>query len=319
MIFFAKWKFTIILSSVFIISFIIFIILLLKAPVGFPINTIYTVKQGENINSLAVDLADKNIIKSPFIFKVFSVLFGGTKGIMAGDYALDNRQNTIILASRISSAEFGLKPIKVTFREGLNVFEISKIASIKFEKINQDYFSEIASTSEGYLFPDTYLFLPNALAIDIIREMKTNFKNRIKTLESEISSFDKSLSDIIKMASIVEEEAKTFESKQIVAGILWKRLEIGMPLQVDASFKYINGKATKDLTLNDLKIDSPYNTYVYKGLPPTPISNPGLSSIKATITPIKTNYLYFLTDKKGLMHYAKTYAEHLQNKEIYLR
>jgi len=319
MIFFTKWKLTIILSGIFIVSFFIFIILLLKAPIGFPINTIYTVKQGDNLNSLAVDLADKNIIKSPFIFKVFSVLFGGSKGIMAGDYALYNRQNTITLASRISNAEFGLKPIKVTFREGLNIFEISKIASIKFKKINQDNFSEIASTSEGYLFPDTYLFLPNALAIDIIREMKTNFKNRIKTLESEISNFDKSLSDIIKMASIVEEEARTFESKQIVAGILWKRLEIGMPLQVDASFKYINGKGTKDLTLDDLKIDSPYNTYLYKGLPPTPIANPGLVSIKATVTPVKTDYLYFLTDKKGEMHYAKTYAKHLQNKEIYLR
>jgi UPF0755 protein len=148
--------------------------------------------------------------------------------------------------------------------------------------------------------------------------MKSNFFDRIKTLDTEISNFDKPLPDIIKMASIVEEEARTFESKQIIAGILWKRLSIGMPLQVDASFKYINGKGTKDLTLTDLKIDSPYNTYVYKGLPPTPIANPGLVSIKATVTPIKTDYLYFLTDRKGVMHYAKTYSEHLANKKKYL-
>jgi UPF0755 protein len=92
-----------------------------------------------------------------------------------------------------------------------------------------------------------------------------------------------------------------------------------MPLQVDASFKYINGKTTKDLTLTDLKIDSLYNSYLYKGLPPTPICNPGLDSIRATITPTKTDYIYFLTDESGKMHYAKTYAEHLQNKELYLK
>jgi UPF0755 protein len=109
------------------------------------------------------------------------------------------------------------------------------------------------------------------------------------------------------------------ESRQIVAGILWKRLSLEMPLQVDASFKYINGKNTSNLTLEDLKIDSAYNSYLYKGLPPTPICNPGLSSITATLTPIKTNYLYFLTDRRGEMHYAKTYSEHLQNKELYLK
>ena len=121
------------------------------------------------------------------------------------------------------------------------------------------------------------------------------------------------------MASIIEKEARTMETRQIIAGILWKRLELGMPLQVDVSFKYINGKTTKNLTLADLKIDSPYNSYLYKGLPPTPISNPGLDAIKAAISPTKTDYLYFLSDRKGLMHYAKTYQQHLQNKELYLR
>lgn len=316
--FILKWKLTIILVFIFLLSFFVFIFLLLRAPVGFPLNTIYTVEKGVGLNSLALDLANNNIIKSPFLFKVFSVLTGGTRGVIAGDYALDSRQNTLSLANRISHGEFGLKPVKITFREGLNVFEISTLSAIKFIKVDPDHFKDIASPYEGYLFPDTYLFLPNARAEDIITEMKSNFFDRIKTLDKEISNFDKPLPDIIKMASIVEEEARTFESKQIIAGILWKRLSIGMPLQVDASFKYINGKVTKNLTLQDLKIDSPYNTYVYKGLPPTPIANPGLVSIKATVTPIKTDYLYFLTDRKGVMHYAKTYSEHLANKKKYL-
>jgi len=102
------------------------------------------------------------------------------------------------------------------------------------------------------------------------------------------------LEEIIIMASLIEGEAHTQEDREIISGILWKRLKLGLPLQVDASFAYVNGKTTKELTTDDLKIDSPFNTYLYKGLPPTPISNPGLESIKAAIHPLATPYLYFL-------------------------
>ena len=163
------------------------------------------------------------------------------------------------------------------------------------------------------------MFLPNISVVDIIPVLKSNFDKRIATIKNEITNYKKPLADIIKLASIVEEEARTTESRKVVAGILWKRLALNMPLQVDSSFKYINGKGTAELTLADLKIDSPYNSYLYKGLPPTPIANPGLDSILATVTPTKTDYLYFLTDKEGDMHYARTYAEHLQNKELYLK
>jgi UPF0755 protein len=121
------------------------------------------------------------------------------------------------------------------------------------------------------------------------------------------------------MASILEAEARTTETRKIISGILWKRMEIGMPLQVDAPFQYIIGKNTFQLTTNDLKFDSPYNTYKYKGLPPGPIGNPGLDAISATVNPIKTNYLYYLSDVRGNMHYAKTFAEHVINKEKYLK
>ncbi len=290
----------------------------LQPPTNLPVGSMYTVTNGSGLTSLASDLANKNIIKSPFLFKSFSVLFGGTKGIMAGDYIFNSRSSVIHLAWRFSRGQFDLNPVKVTFPEGLNVSEISTLVAKKFTKINPDLFNTLASSSEGYLFPDTYYFLPNVLPAEIIKVMTDNFQERIKTVTTELKSFNKPLTDIIKMASIVEDEARTMETRQIVAGILWRRLSLNMPLQVDASFKYINGKGTKDLTLADLKIDSPYNSYLYKGLPPTPICNPGLNSIKATVTPIKTDYLYFLTDKKGEMHYAKTYQEHLLNKEKYL-
>lgn len=314
-----KWKLTIYASLFFLLVVVFSFFYILRAPTSFPVDSIYTVKEGVGLNLLATDLANKGIIKSPFCFKVFSVLFGGMKGIKAGDYVLTNKLSTLSLAYQISHGDYNLLPIKVTIPEGLNVSEIAKLISQKFSKITEPSFLGIASKEEGYLFPDTYFFLPNASAQEVVDVMTSTFQEKIKTLKIEIANFKKPIADIIKMASIVEEEGRTTETRRIVAGILWQRLSLNMPLQVDASFKYINGKVTKDLTSEDLKINSPYNSYLYKGLPPTPISNPGLDSIKATITPTKTDYLFFLTDKNGNMHYAKTYTEHLQNKELYLK
>jgi UPF0755 protein len=120
------------------------------------------------------------------------------------------------------------------------------------------------------------------------------------------------------MASLVEEETRTPADRRLVAGILWKRIKLGMPLQVDAVFPYINGKNTYEVTARDLKIDSPYNTYLYPGLPIAPIANPGLDSIKAAIEPAESPYLYYLSDRAGAMHYAKTFEEHKRNRELYL-
>jgi UPF0755 protein len=147
--------------------------------------------------------------------------------------------------------------------------------------------------------------------------MNKVFLQKIETI-SGLATSTHSLKDSIIMASILENEARTTESRKIIAGILWKRLYLGMPLQVDSTFSYINGKNTYDLTLDDLKINSPYNTYLYKGLPPGPISNPGLDAINDAIYPTKTPYLYFLSSKSGDMYYAKTFEEHKRNKELYL-
>jgi len=120
------------------------------------------------------------------------------------------------------------------------------------------------------------------------------------------------------MASIIEKESLNGDERQIVSGILWKRISLGMPLQVDATFLYINGKASAELTKDDLNIDSPYNTYRNKGLPPGPINNPGLDAIVAALYPKDSPYLYYLHDKKGKVHYAKTFNEHVANKRKYL-
>jgi UPF0755 protein len=298
----------------------LFFSLFIKSPQSFPEDTFAIVLKGETLSGISTELKAKDTIRSSFLFKVFMTLFGGTRGLLAGDYYLEKPQNTIILAWRFSRGLYDLKSVRVTIPEGTNVLEMSKIFSKDLYNFNDKEFLSLASTSEGYLFPDTYYLLPNIEAKEVFTLMRDNFDEKIKELDLEIMKFNKPLVDIIKMASIVEEEGRTDFTRQMIAGILWRRLSIKMPLQVDAAFVYVNGKKdSKLITLDDLKIDSPYNTYVYRGLPPTPISNPGLNSIRATITPVTSKYFFYLSDDDGEMHYAITHDEHVANKEKYLR
>jgi UPF0755 protein len=291
-----------------------------SSPEAFPVKSIVQIEQGQTLGGAAEYLKENGVIKYPFVLRSIIIMMGGERSIAGGDYYFGERIGVIEVAKRILKGDYRVEPIKVTIPEGTSAFEISKIlmqrlgSSFKF-----DEFARLAQPYEGYLFPDTYFMLPTAKPQGIVDHMKENFDVKVKTIEKAIADFGEPLADVIIMASIIEEEAVDTESRKIVSGILWKRLSIGMPLQVDASFQYVNGKASLELTTDDLKIDSPYNTYKYKGLPPGPISNPGLDSILAAVTPTKTSYLYFLSDKKGKMYYSATFEEHVRNKEKYLR
>ena len=297
----------------------IFYINFLSVPRNFKVGLIYDLRSGESLSSVANDLHSKNIIRSEFIFKALVFLISGNSKILEGNYAMPKAQNVITLAWRFANGDTEIAPMRITIPEGLNSYEIADLLYTNLQTFDKNEFLKYATKYEGYLFPDTYLITPGTKEGKIVDMMTANFDNKILAINAQIKTFGKSASDIIKMASILEEEARTPETRRVVAGILWKRIFIGMPLQVDSSFKYINGKTTKTLTLDDLRLDSPYNSYTNKGLPPTPISNPGLLAILAAITPTKTSYLYFLTDKSGNMHYSTTYAEHVANKAKYLR
>lgn len=301
---------------------ILFYLLFWTAPSNFPAGSLYDLKYGETLSSVSSKFKNIGIIKSEFWFKTFVYAFSfGDDKVVAGDYLLNKKQNVLTLAWRVSHGKLDIEPVRIVIYEGINSYEIADVLANNFPSFDRKVFIDKVQKEklEGYLFPDTYFFVPDTKEEEIIKIMKDNFDQKILELSSDIKKFGKSESDVIKMASIVEEEARTQESREIVAGILWKRLSIGMALQVDASFKYINGKTTATLTTEDLKISSPYNSYTNRGLPPTPISNPGLGAIKATITPKKTPYLYFLTDNEGNMHYAATFEEHVSNKLKYLR
>jgi len=291
----------------------------IKAPLNFPVKTLIHIEKGSTLEEVSTQLKQDQIINSEFFFKIFAILFEGDTGARWGDYYFEKPQTVFTVAKRITGGLFGLTPVKVTFPEGLSVFEIAQISEDIFKNINKEEFVDLAQGKEGYLFPDTYLFLPNVSSQQVIEAMLDNFYNKTENLNGFLGATEARLRDVIIMASIIEEEAITPEDKKIVSGILWKRIEIGMPLQVDAVFLYINGKSTFDLTLDDLQIDSPYNTYKYGGLPPTPISNPGLESIIAALDPEESPYLYYLSDLESEIHYAETFIEHKRNKQLYLK
>jgi UPF0755 protein len=170
------------------------------------------------------------------------------------------------------------------------------------------------------LFPDTYFIFPGERADTVHKMLRENFDQQIldEDVVAAIEESGKTLEELLVMASILEKEASRMQDRRTIAGILWERIDRGMPLQVDAVFPYIIGKNTFELTLEDLKVDSPYNTYANKGLPPGPIGNPGLNSILAAATPIASEYLFFLSDYSGDFHFSRTYEQHLNYKRQYL-
>ncbi|MES3004719.1 MAG: endolytic transglycosylase MltG [Patescibacteria group bacterium] len=287
-------------------------------PKSFPVNTIVHIENGTNLQAVSLELERLNVIRSPFIFRIAVILMEAEKNIIAGDYLLEKKLGVLTIAKRLTTGESKLEDKKLTIPEGWGVIEIGNYLEQNLVGFDKNLFYELAKTKEGYLFPDTYFFHPSSKPDAVIEKMETNFEEKILAIPG-IKSNSRNIEDIIIMASILEGEAKTTESRKIVAGILWKRISIDMPLQVDATFKYINGKNTYELSLDDLQIDSPYNTYKYRGLPPTPINNPGLDSILAAMNPTKTNYLYFLSSKDGKMYYATNFEGHQVNRDRYLR
>ena len=207
---------------------------------------------------------------------------------------------------------------RVTIPEGLSNGEIAALLQDAMPDFDRARFEKVAAKKEGYLFPDTYSFKAGSSAEEIIAEMERNFAERVLPLEAAIRDFGRSFRDVVIMASLIEGEVRTAETRRQVSGILWKRLDRGMPLQVDAVFPYIIGRNTFEITTDDLKMDSPYNTYRFAGLPLGPINNPGLDAITAAITPTPSNFMYYLTDPEGDIHYATTHAEHLVNRAKYL-
>ncbi len=292
--------------------------LLLAPPSNFPLHETVIVARGASASAVASGLYDARIIKHPSVLWFILRFSGASAHVHAGTYVFDTSENALTVAYRLATGAYGLPLVHMTFPEGVTVRDIAGRVAEAMPTISAQDVLALGKPQEGYLFPDTYLFPPDASAESILKTMRANFETKTAALTSDIQTSGHSLADIITMASLVEKEARTDEDKRIVAGILWNRLARKMPLQVDAVFGYIYNRDTYSPSLADLAVDSPYNTYTHTGLPPGPICNPGLGSILAVLHPTKTDYLYYLTDKNGMMHYATTYAAHQANQQKYL-
>ncbi len=291
---------------------------LLRAPAQFPVNSLVHIEKGLNLKEVSKNLEKNNVIKSPHLFKLFVTLLGKDKNVMAGDYLFSAPTWFPRVALRMVWGVFDLTPIKITIPEGISREGMATIFEKSIPTFNKEKFITETVNDEGYLFPDTYLFFPNVETEEIILTMKSNFNKKIGPLRDDIVKSGKTTKEIIIMASILEKEARTTLDREIISGVLWKRIQIGMPLQVDAPFVYYIGKGTYNLTTKDLKTDSPYNTYTRKGLPAGPIGNPGLDSISAAINPKSSPYLYYLSDRDGNVYYSATFDKHKKNKVLYI-
>ncbi|MFA5987372.1 MAG: endolytic transglycosylase MltG [Candidatus Paceibacterota bacterium] len=280
---------------------------------------IVEIMPGETTAAVGTRLYNQSFIKSPFLFKVLVRAFSPTRGVIAGRYKIENGTGLLSVAKILTSRDLGGGLVKVTFPEGTNISEMADLLDGRILNFDKKKFEDMAKAKEGYLFPDTYFFSSVASPDNVIAAMEENFENKMESVKNDIVASGHSGEDVLIMASILEEEGKTTESRKVISGILWKRLSAGMALQVDATLGYVLGKGSLNLTVDDLKMKSPYNTYVKRGLPPSPISNPGMDSIMAAIYPTKSPYVYYLSDKDGNIYYAKTFEEHKQNKAQYLK
>lgn len=264
-------------------------------PFSFPSGSIITVSEGVGLYTLAEELREDRVIRSPFWFRVASIMLGGERDMKAGQYFMPHPQNTFIIAWRVFHGNYDIETIKITIPEGFTVSEISALFDDRFEFFDHKNFE--AEAPEGYLFPDTYFIPITATASSTIKLFHDNFDRQILPSMPDIKSSGKTLKEIIVMASLLEAEAKTKEDREMVSDILWKRLKLGMPLQVDSEMW----------------------TYEFAGLPKNPINNPGLVSIEAAIHPASTPYLYFLTGDDGKTYYSRTFDEHVAKKLKYIK
>ncbi len=322
------------------ISFALLVLLLLIA-LGFIISLFspvsnyevdkhsFVIPKGQAISVIAQRLEEDGLIKSKYIFRLVVKRNNLENKIQAGTFQLSPSMTVDDLANTLT---IGTADIWVTLLEGWRSEEMANELAKETDLIEFDKqeFLQLVKASEGMLYPDTYLVPRTITAQALYHLLLDTFEEKVMVgLADEIAKFEEKselkFSDALVMASLVEREAKTVTQKKQVAGILWNRIELGMPLQVDATLQYASGydsvqqKWWEVPSVKDRQVQSSFNTYLNAGLPPRPICNPGLEAIKASLNPATTNALFYIHSNDGSMYYATTLKEHNNNVNKYLR
>lgn len=305
-----------------------------------------TIEKGDSVKKISKNLKADGIIDNVFVFETYTRLIQAQDIFQAGDYkflpgeninsivkemtAINIKENTFTLIEgwTLKDTAKYLVDKKIISREG-DWYNLTGRPAVDYKKTKVDFsgrwkYDFLADkpayvSLEGYIYPDTYFVLDEAGTKGLIKKSLDNFDKKLTPdLRAEIRRQGKTIFDIVTMASIVEKEVRGYEDRRIVADLFWRRVKMGMPLGADSTINFITSSGRDRSTYQDLQIDSPWNTYKYAGLPLGPICSPSIEAIRATIYPTPNNYLYFLTDKSGAVHYAKTAAEHAKNRAKYL-
>ena len=284
------------------------------------------IPKGSTLAQITDLLAEKNIVTNKNIFITTTSLMGYGDKIPAGIFAFKNANNNYNILKQLVRSNPEM--IRVTLLEGWTISQVTQAISESMN-LSSEILSSLcydvqfiielgleAISLEGYLFPDTYLFLESESdPKEILRQIVTEFNSVFKDdLRERIEQIGLTLNEVLTLASIIEGEAIFDSERAIISAVYHNRLEKGMPLQADPTIQYIIKDEPRRLSLSDLKIESPYNTYLYRGLPPGPIGNPGKASILAALYPDDNNYLFFVARGDGYHTFTRTFDEHNQAK-----
>lgn len=303
---------------------VLFFAHLISPPIEFPTDSSISIGRGMSVADIVEKFEEEGYVRSSTMLLLYLRVFYDNENIKAGIYNFTEPLSTQAVAHTISEIGPDDPLISITFPEGSTVSQIAAIADEHLEEFDLNTFLSYAKDYEGYLFPETY-FVPDnytdALLFDLMKDAATT---ELSTLSLQIDAHPLTEYEILILASIIEREANTPESMRYVSSILQNRMEIGMPLQADATIEYTLDTPLGELAPGQLaqelrRTDSPYNTYLNTGLPPTPIGNPGIDSITAVLEPADTDYFYYITGNDGEFYYAKTLDEHNYNIARYLR
>ncbi len=279
------------------------------------------VSPGQTLDQIGQTLVKEGLIRSVWVFRIQTALLGVSKALQAGQFDLSPRQN---LREIVMTLTKGRSDQRVTILEGWRREQAAQaLVALRQDPdsaFDPDEFLRLTQGKEGMLFPDTYSFSRSTTAKAAVGKLLANFQTKTKDLVNQSGLSDQ---EALVLASLVERESRLDSERPTIAGVLINRLRAGWPLQVDATLQYAKATAgchdllcdwwKNDLTRSDLELVSPYNTYRQPGLPPTPICNPSLGSLKAAYQPQKTDYWFYLHDAQGQVHFARTIEEHNRN------
>ena len=292
--------------------------------------TSVVIPRGESFSGVVGLLAADGVLAHPIAFRILARMRGNEEDIKAGEYAFAPHQTSDEILRKLVAGEAQVA-VWVTIPEGFTAREVAQtLAERKLGNAAayDDLFlhdgieidGRRTPSLEGYLFPSTYLMSLHVTPVAAAKVMTDQFRKELPDdADARARALGRSIPEIVTIASLVEREAKADDERALMAGVYYNRLRLGMPLEVDATIEYIFPEHHPVITKNDLAIQSPYNTYLRTGLPPTPIANPGKGSLDAAFEPRASDYLYYVYKGDGHHAFARTLAEHNANVQRYLK